>query len=152
MHITHYYIGTFIIIWIESLLNPGGWYTCSLHLVLGLWYYCILVFYCALGMSWIIERIRLMEGGGIGVVISYKRKINLLKGLVLFPNTKHNVHRFALNLHSLKIMIVESFPRNVTLLRCCSFWEMSKSNNFRLVLACKIVLTSYTMFMVKQIP
>ena len=25
---------------------------------------------------------------------------------VLFPNTKHNVHRFTLNLHSLKIMIV----------------------------------------------
>ena len=30
---------------------------------------------------------------------------------VLFPNTKHNnVHRFTLNLHSLKIKIVESFP------------------------------------------
>ena len=35
----------------------------------------------------------------------------LLKGIMYFFLTKkHNVHRFTLNLHSLKIMIVESFP------------------------------------------
>ena len=44
---------------------------------------------------------------------------SFLKGFVLFPNKKHNVHRFTLNLHSLKIMIVESLK--FYLLRCCSF-------------------------------
>ena len=34
----------------------------------------------------------------------------ILKDLVTFCNTKHNVHRFTLNLHRLKIMIVESVP------------------------------------------
>ena len=36
-----------------------------------------------------------------------------LKDLGTFCNTKPNVHRFTLNLHSLKIMIVESFPVNI---------------------------------------
>ena len=39
---------------------------------------------------------------------------NEFKGYVLFPNKKHNVHRYKLNLHSLKIIIVESFPWNFT--------------------------------------
>ena len=30
--------------------------------------------------------------------------------MYFFLTKKHNVHRFTLNLHSLKIMIVESFP------------------------------------------
>ena len=37
-----------------------------------------------------------------------------LKGMYFFLTKKHNVHRFTLNLHSLKIMIVESFPWNFT--------------------------------------
>ena len=38
-----------------------------------------------------------------------------LKGVCTFcRRKKHNVHRFTLNLHSLKIMIVESFPENIT--------------------------------------
>ena len=39
-----------------------------------------------------------------------------LKDFGTFCNTKlkHNVHGFTLNLHSLKIVIVESFPENIT--------------------------------------
>ena len=43
---------------------------------------------------------------------SYK---NVIKGSMYFLlDKKHNVHRFSLNSHSLKIMIVESFPENIT--------------------------------------
>ena len=39
----------------------------------------------------------------------------VIKGFwVLFCNTKHNVHRFKLNWHRLKIMIVESLSYNFT--------------------------------------
>ena len=34
----------------------------------------------------------------------------VLKDLGTFCNTKHDVHRFTLNLHRLKLMIVESVP------------------------------------------
>ena len=44
-----------------------------------------------------------------------------LRIYVLFSNTKHNVHRFTLNLNSLKIMIVESFPENITYLGAVVF-------------------------------
>ena len=38
-----------------------------------------------------------------------------LKDLGTFCNTKHNVHRFTLNLvHSLKIMIIQSFLKNIS--------------------------------------
>ena len=40
----------------------------------------------------------------------YGIKLFALKDLDTFCNTKHNVHRFTLNLHRLKIMIVESVP------------------------------------------
>ena len=44
-----------------------------------------------------------------------RRTLNALKGSMYFlQDTKHNVHRFTLNLHSLKIMMVESFPLNIT--------------------------------------
>ena len=36
--------------------------------------------------------------------------LSVLKDLGTFCDTKHNVHRFTLNLHRLKIMIVESVP------------------------------------------
>ena len=72
----------------------------------------------------------------------------ILKDYVLFPNTKHNVHRFTLNLHSLKIMIVESFPWNFTYWGAVVFEKWVKQIIFVSVLACKNVLTSYAMVLV----
>ena len=46
---------------------------------------------------------------------------------------KHNVHRFKLNLHSLKIMIEESFPENITCRGAVVFGKWVKQcheNNF----------------------
>ena len=45
--------------------------------------------------------------------MSHSKKLLIfmvLKDLGTFCNTKHNVHKFTLNLHRLKIMIVASFP------------------------------------------
>ena len=60
-------------------------------------------------------------------LISYKLQAykNHLKGLGTFSNTKQNVHRFSLNLLGLKIMKVESFPKNITFWSAVVFekWE-----------------------------
>ena len=43
-----------------------------------------------------------------------------LKGLMYFLwDKKHDVHRFTLNIHRLKIMIVESFPENIPAAHVC---------------------------------
>ena len=56
--------------------------------------------------------------------------------------------RFTLNLHSLKIMIVESFPWNFTYWGAVVFAKWVKQIIFVSVLACKNVLTSYAMVLV----
>ena len=79
-----------------------------------------------------------------------KRKcIFVLKGIMYFVLTKKlNVHRFTLNLHSLKIMIVESFPWNFTYWGAVVFEKWVKVIIFVSVLECKNVLTSYAMVLV----
>ena len=73
-----------------------------------------------------------------------------LKGIIMyfFQTKKHNVHRFTLNLHSLKIMIVESFPWNFNYWGAVVFEKLVKILIFVSVLACKNVLTSYAMVLV----
>ena len=44
------------------------------------------------------------------MVLHPVKKNKSLKDLGIFCNTKHNVHRFTLNFHCLKIMIAESVP------------------------------------------
>ena len=63
-----------------------------------------------------------------------------LKDLCTFCNTKH---RFTLNLQSLKIMIVESLPLNISLLRFCTFGEMSKTMSRKYVLHARIIFVSW---------
>ena len=57
-----------------------------------------------------------------------------LKGLGTFSRTQDTIFKkFTINLQGLKIMILEKLPLKYHLLRCCSFWEMSKTshkNNF----------------------
>ena len=50
-------------------------------------------------------------------VIILKNKF-LIKWCLFVLNTKHNVHRFTIDLHSLKLIIVESVPENII------YWEM----------------------------
>ena len=54
------------------------------------------------------------------------KAIFLLKDLGTFCNTKQNVHRFTLNLQGLKIMIVESFPKNITCWSAVVFEKLVK--------------------------
>ena len=53
-----------------------------------------------------------------------------LQDLGTFCNKKHNVHRFTLSLHSLKIMIVESLPSNYTF---SEMTETSQENTFHML-------------------
>ena len=48
------------------------------------------------------------------------------KNLCTFWNTKHNGHRFALNLQQLKIMIVEGFSQNITCWGAVVFQKLVK--------------------------
>ena len=73
-----------------------------------------------------------------------------LKGIIMyfFQTKKHNVHRFTLNLHSLKITIVESFPWNFTYWGAVVFEKFVKVTIFVSALACKDIFTSYTIVLV----
>ena len=50
----------------------------------------------------------------------------IVKGVGTFCNIKHNVHRFTLNLHGLKIMMIESFPQNIFCWRAVFFYRIEQ--------------------------
>ena len=68
-----------------------------------------------------------------------------LKDLGTFCNTKHNVHRFTLNLHRLKIMIVESFPENISCWGAVVFEKRVKQCNENTFLQAKIIFVSWSL-------
>ena len=70
---------------------------------------------------------------------------------------KHNVHRFTLSLHGLKIMIINKLPIKYYFLMFCSFWEMSiiqgHTNYFsmnNLFTSTGISLRDFSLFFSKQ--
>ena len=68
-----------------------------------------------------------------------------LKDLGTFCNTKHNVHRFTLNLHRLKIMTVESVPEIISCWGAVVFEKLVKQCHENTFLHAKIIFVSWSL-------
>ena len=98
--------------------------------------------------NWFLKTIleRLLKCLWLNQKASHQKIIKALKDLGTFCNTKHNVHRFTLNLHRLKIMIVESVPSNISCWGAVVFEKLVKQcheNTF--FLHAKIIFVSWSL-------